>query len=200
MNNRIGNNVYINQDRILNPYKPKRYQVALLELYMSPDCSIKMADLAKELGISRNSVNAWFKCNDFVDWFYTSVARAMRDKLPGVWAAIYRTALVGNVSAQKLFLERFDPEYIPQLKAELITKEQHEVNINLNEDRIAELIGKYSNEYKGMPANTVNSNVPIALSGPRNQNGESNRGHNTADKNPTLEEPAREVPAHTSSG
>lgn len=127
-------------------FNPTVKQLKLLELYLSPNCPESHGEQAKKVGATYNTIRKWFRNTIFTDWFYATVAAGMSNRMPHVWDAIYRTAMNGNVAAQKLFLERFDPNYIPQMKAEFTMKDNAEVVIDVQDAELRELAGKVYEE------------------------------------------------------
>lgn len=92
-------------------FKSSRQQ-RYLEACLNPDVPATVIARCKYAGINRQTYYLWYKNSDFKDWLVTETGKAIKEELREVWQAILKSAREGNVPAQKLFLERFDPEYI----------------------------------------------------------------------------------------
>ena len=85
--------------------KDKSKRLALEILAMSP--SISKTDLAKQLGISKPTLNKWMADPLFIDTWYKRYMEIAGAELPHVINAMIREARHGNVQAGRLILEHF---------------------------------------------------------------------------------------------
>jgi len=75
-----------------------------IELYaLRPD--ITAAEVAKELGVSKQLIHIWRKNPNFVDAIYNRYMVEFGGELPAVLQAMIREAKAGNVQAGRLILE-----------------------------------------------------------------------------------------------
>ena len=85
--------------------KDKAKMLAIEILAMSP--SISKTDLAKQLGISKPTLNKWMADPLFIDIWYKRYMEVAGSELPLVIGAMIREAQHGNVQAGRLILEHF---------------------------------------------------------------------------------------------
>ena len=85
--------------------KDKSKMLAIEILAMSP--SISKTDLAKQLGISKPTLNKWMADPLFIDTWYKRYMEVAGSELPLVIGAMIREAQHGNVQAGRLILEHF---------------------------------------------------------------------------------------------
>ena len=85
--------------------KDKSKMLAVEILAMSP--SISKTDLAKQLGISKPTLNKWMADPLFIDTWYKRYMEVAGSELPLVIGAMIREAQHGNVQAGRLILEHF---------------------------------------------------------------------------------------------
>ena len=85
--------------------KDKSKMLAIELLAMSP--SISKTDLAKQLGISKPTLNKWMADPLFIDTWYKRYMEIAGSELPHVIDAMIREARHGNVQAGRLILEHF---------------------------------------------------------------------------------------------
>ena len=83
--------------------KDKSKMLAIEILAMSP--SISKTDLAKQLGISKPTLNKWMADPLFIDTWYKRYMEVAGSELPLVIGAMIREAQHGNVQAGRLILE-----------------------------------------------------------------------------------------------
>ena len=77
-----------------------------IELYaLRPD--ITAAEVAKEIGVSKQLIYIWRKNPNFVDAIYNRYMVEFGGELPAVLQAMIREAKAGNVQAGRLILEHF---------------------------------------------------------------------------------------------
>ena len=69
------------------------------------DPSLKWNQIAKQIGVSKDTVYKWTQDTDFINAFSNRAMELIKLKTPEVAAAVYESAKEGNVSAQRLFLE-----------------------------------------------------------------------------------------------
>ena len=85
--------------------KDKSKMLAIELLAMSP--SISKTDLAKQLGISKPTLNKWMADPLVIDTWYKRYMEIAGSELPHVIDAMIREARHGNVQAGRLILEHF---------------------------------------------------------------------------------------------
>tara|TARA_X000001388_G_scaffold53305_1_gene38855 strand:- start:274 stop:927 length:654 start_codon:yes stop_codon:yes gene_type:complete len=86
------------------PDKWKPEKVRAIEVLVS-NPGAKVVDVAKEAGVTRNTVFLWLKDPEFVEVFYQRYMVSFGSKLPGVLNSMIREAEAGNVQAGRLVLE-----------------------------------------------------------------------------------------------
>tara|TARA_R100000329_G_scaffold50557_1_gene46605 strand:- start:6222 stop:6857 length:636 start_codon:yes stop_codon:yes gene_type:complete len=86
------------------PDKWKPEKVRAIEVLVS-NPGAKIVDVAKEAGVTRNTVFLWLKDPEFVEVFYQRYMVSFGSKLPSVLESMIREAEAGNVQAGRLVLE-----------------------------------------------------------------------------------------------
>ena len=86
------------------PDKWKPEKVRAIEVLVS-NPGAKIVDVAKEAGVTRNTVFLWLKDPEFVEVFYQKYMVSFGSKLPSILNAMIREAEAGNVQAGRLVLE-----------------------------------------------------------------------------------------------
>ena len=85
--------------------KDKSKMLAIEILAMSP--GISKTDLAKQLRVSKPTLNKWMADPLFIDIWYKRYMEVAGSELPHVINAMIREAKHGNVQAGRLILEHF---------------------------------------------------------------------------------------------
>ena len=101
-------------------FRPSPDQLKLLEAFVSiePNEDHTITRVCLNAGCSRN---VWYRSlqnPDFVDWFTESIQKHVRPNLARIWGAMAGQAIKGDVSAAKLYAERWDDDYKPTTKSE----------------------------------------------------------------------------------
>ena len=86
------------------PAKWKPEKARTVDLLVS-NPSVKMTDLAEEIGVTRATIHKWLKDPEFVEVFYQKYMVSFGAKLPNVLNSMIREAEAGNVQAGRLVLE-----------------------------------------------------------------------------------------------
>ena len=89
--------------KIENNHK-KKLAIELL----SRDNKITQRELAEQLEVNKNTINAWFKDPEFIDAIYDRFMIIAGKHLPSVVMALINEAKVGNVRAAELVLKHFN--------------------------------------------------------------------------------------------
>ncbi len=111
-------------------FEPNPRQLRYLEACLDPDVPATVTARCERVGIDRGTFYDWNKVVGFREWLSAETKELMKDGLREVWGAILKQATKGNVQAQRLYLERFDKEFVCR-KGE--TNIEHLNILNLNQ-------------------------------------------------------------------
>ncbi len=106
----------------LKNWLPEQSQEYALKYAKERDFDYVINDLAEELGISRQAIWNWNKTPAFMRWWKKEREIHFKSLLDRVHAKAFQRATgkgAGNVQDAKLFMERFDPDYIPASRKEI---------------------------------------------------------------------------------
>ena len=117
-----------------NTFKPSPEQARALEVWQKGQYLDTIESCAEKTGIAWSTWYRWFdNCLGFDRWWASEAEKWFARQLPSIQAAVTRAAMhkgksaIGSTADRKLFLERFDPRYIPTSRKEI------DVSIDLDE-------------------------------------------------------------------
>ncbi len=99
------------------PFVPTEKMKAFAQEVFDPQETMSTRAICRRAKVARQSYYDWLKDPRFCQWLQNVTDRARAAALPRVWATIEYDAIVGpgknsaRISAQRLFLERFDPGF-----------------------------------------------------------------------------------------
>ena len=101
-------------------FKPTAKMLAMLQAYMllEPREVPTNVALAMAAGVHRCTVWEWQQNPTFREWWIGEVRKYTSSRVERIWGSMYQAAVGGDVSAAKLYIERFDPDYKPVKKTE----------------------------------------------------------------------------------
>ena len=104
-------------------WRPNDNQKAALEYAREVQYQTRVTKLAEQLGITKQAIYGWNDCKEFVEWWAKHRQKFFETRLDHIHAAIYARATglsaKGSTQDAKLFLERFDEDYVPASRKEL---------------------------------------------------------------------------------
>tara|TARA_Y100000593_G_scaffold92335_1_gene183591 strand:- start:7505 stop:8182 length:678 start_codon:yes stop_codon:yes gene_type:complete len=110
---------------------------------LASNAKISNNELAKQLGVNKNMINAWMNDKDFIDAIYHRYMEVAGKYLPAVIQAQITEAMAGNTRAAELILKHFgklqdrlvievESPFMQHLKRENITDAEEAVEIGNN--------------------------------------------------------------------
>ncbi len=93
-------------------YTPTMLQARILWLVMNCEVGKSVTQIMIDNG---HNPDLWFKWKirypGFEKWFNDSTTAVFKDKVPILWNALYRRAVLHDTQAAKLCIQRFDPDF-----------------------------------------------------------------------------------------
>ena len=111
--------------KINNKFTPTRNMEAYLKLFLDPNQTLSKSDIAKQIGISHNSVYKWYRNKNFIKWLNTFLDQILENSLADIYQAAKSKAKKGDFNYSRLVLE-MSGKYTPR-------SESKNVNINKND-------------------------------------------------------------------
>lgn len=108
------------------PLKPKQYELieALIANPMVPD-----TEVAKQIGINRNTVREWKKKPEFAEELKARLAEIWKDSERMAMETMHSLAREGDFKAAKYILDSLDYAPTQKIQADIST----DININIEE-------------------------------------------------------------------
>ncbi len=111
---------------LLTDFKPSGTQQSLLGAFRNQDYDISVTDACKAAGITRETYYAWMRIEGFRDWWISEAERHFTLQKTQVFASIFGAATgkvtgkpQGSPQDRKLYLERFDKDYMPKSRKDV---------------------------------------------------------------------------------
>lgn len=98
------------------------WMIQMLDMSLHPDTKLSIRGRCEAVGITYDKWTKWANDEDFQIWYGRQVQKRMGGAiLPHVHMTIARKAIAGSYQHDKLFLERWDPGYVPSQKVSVET-------------------------------------------------------------------------------
>jgi len=102
------------EERAHSEYVPTRSQMALLQAYERGEDMSNIRAFCEAAGTTHPRYYEMLRDPEAFAWWQSRTTEAAQKRKAGVYDAIAREAERGNPAAMKLWLERFDVEYVPK--------------------------------------------------------------------------------------
>ena len=111
--------------KINNKFVPSRNMENFLKIFLDPNQALSKSAIAKEIGISVQSIYKWYRNPGFIKWLNTFLDQITENNLSNIFKAANRKANKGDFNFSRLVLE-MSGKYTPR-------SESKNVNINKND-------------------------------------------------------------------
>jgi len=109
----------------LTKFEPTETQRNLLEVFKAEDYDVTVTDACKSVGISRETYYNWMEIGAFREWWMDRAEHHFTLLKTSIFSATHKAATSeksqprGSSADRKLFLERFDKDYMPKSRKDI---------------------------------------------------------------------------------
>lgn len=134
-----------NREQGKTEFIPSRKMLNYLKSFLKAPVTWHNEQIYEDANVSRSTVWAWRRNNDFVEWFNNQTDKWFKGEVPVVHKRIHKRTYESD-KAGKLFMERFDEKYREKGKEGNVNIFISERMSKLSDDELKEIIGKRNDE------------------------------------------------------